>query len=184
MALLNVSWTNVVRATASTNNLTKTGSDGWDGGGRSTEQAEASVDCYVTFQNGNTKTMMCGLSDSDPDQNYTSIKQCWYAHANGNSYIYESGTFRGQFGSYTAGSTVLKVSKEGSAVKYYKDGSLIYTSGNAAPGYPIFVDCSLYDLNGQLANVQFEDGAASGQPAIVRSQGIPYGGNHSHRFGG
>ena len=62
---------------------------------------------------------MIGLSSTDVNANYTSIQYCFYTTNAGALQIYESGTSRGAFGTYTTGDT-LKIAVENNVVKYYK----------------------------------------------------------------
>jgi hypothetical protein len=148
-----VTWTNAVKVTASSNNLTRSATtNGWDGGACST-RAIAAGDGYVEFTIGAGVTYkMCGLSDgNDADQNYAEIDFALYPSANGMLNIYESGNWRGEFTGYVAGD-VLRVAVEGGTVKYRKNGALIYTS-TIAPAYPLRVDTSLYTPNATINNV-------------------------------
>ena len=60
----------------------------------------------------------------------------------------ESGVSRGSVGSYSVGD-VLKVAMEGGAVKYYRNSTLLYTSG-VKPSYPLYLDTSLYTPGANL----------------------------------
>src|SRR5437762_2224849 len=65
--------------------------------------------------------------------------------------LYESGNLRGDFGTYAA-SDRLKVAVESGVVKYYRNGTLLYTS-TVAPTYPLQVDTSLNTVNAGVYNV-------------------------------
>src|SRR6185503_11369953 len=51
----------------------------------------------------------------------------------------------------------LRVAVEGGAVRYRKNGALLYTS-TAAPAYPLLVDTSLYSQGSTLTNVVISSG--------------------------
>jgi hypothetical protein len=147
--LRDVTWTNLVGATASGSDLTKTGTTtGWNAGASST-QSLASGDGFVEFTTGEANTAkICGLSDTDSSQVIADIKYGFDLHLSGNIYIYESGVQRSvggntSFGTYAAGDK-FRVAVEGGVVKYYRNSTLLYTS-TVAPTYPLLVDASFYN---------------------------------------
>ena len=82
-------------------------------------------------------------ANGDTDQGYADIDFALYTYpATASSYIYEKGTYRGSFGAYASGDT-LRVAVESGVVKYYRNGTLLYTS-TQAPTLPLRVDTSLY----------------------------------------
>ncbi|WP_299061803.1 GEVED domain-containing protein [uncultured Polaribacter sp.] len=70
-------------------------------------------------------------------------------------YIYESGTSRGIFGSYTA-TDILSVKKEGNVIKYVKNDVAFYTSLITANATDYFVDTSFADGVSTIKNIQLE----------------------------
>lgn len=62
----------------------------------------------------------------------------------------ENGTYRPLGATYAIGD-VLRVSVEGGAVKYYKNGALLYTS-TVTPTYPLQADTSFFDANAAINN--------------------------------
>lgn len=157
----NVSWTNTVGVSASGNNLTKTAAESWGNAGASSTQSIASGDGHVeTTISETNKYRMIGLSNGDSHQNYYDIDFAFYPAIGGTLYIYEGGTSRGTFGTYATGD-VLRVAVEGGAVKYRKNGTLVYTS-TVTPTYPLLVDTSLYSSGATLTNVVISSGGGSG----------------------
>jgi len=154
-AVQSVVWTNVVGVTASGNSLTKTAADNWGNAGAVSSQAIVSGDGYVEFTASETnRARMCGLGNGDSDQNYTDIEfaiQLTASDGTNGIWVFESGTFRGSFGTYTAGDK-FRVAVEGGVVKYSKNGTVFYTS-TVAPNYPLLVDTSLYSNGSTLTNV-------------------------------
>ena len=76
---LNVTWTNTVGVSVSSNTITKTSADSWSNSGAAsvaTFGGNGGVDFTATQTSGQR---MCGLSDADPDQYYASIKYAIYA---------------------------------------------------------------------------------------------------------
>ncbi|MGB7924537.1 MAG: hypothetical protein WCF57_14950 [Pyrinomonadaceae bacterium] len=144
-----VIWENKVKTTSAGNDLTKptTETAGWNAGATSAQSI--SGDGYVEFSTDSATTnKMAGLNSNHVGQNYTEIDYTIGLGATGNVRIYENntsitntatGTFF--FGTYVAGD-VFRVAVESGVVKYYKNGTLLYTS-TQSPGYPLVVDTSL-----------------------------------------
>ena len=95
---------------------------------------------------------MCGLSYGDSNQSYTDIDFAIYPHASGSLQVYESGNYRGTFGTYAAGDR-LRVEVSDGVVRYLKNGTLLYTSQEVLR-YPLRVDASLYQTGSTLTDVR------------------------------
>jgi YD repeat-containing protein len=147
----NVSWTNVVGATASGNSLTKTASTAWGNAGASSTKSIVSGDGYVEFTVTSLLTGMVALSHTDANQDYTSMEFALLPNSDGNLNVFESGVNRGIVSSYTT-ADVFRVAVEGGVVKYRKNGTLVYTS-TVAPTYPLLADAGLYHSGGTFSNV-------------------------------
>jgi subtilisin len=151
---LNVQWKNVVNLTASGNSLTKptNGNVAWDAGAVST-QAIASGDGYVELTaSENNTNRMCGLSNSDTNQDYADIDFAIYLYSDGNTYVFEGGINKANLGSYAL-NDVFRVAVEGGVVKYRKNGVVLYTS-TATPTYPLLVDTAISIPGGTINNVK------------------------------
>ncbi len=134
---------------ASGNNLTKNGPGGWNGGAASWNTVAANG--YFQFTaSETTSSRMAGLSNAYTSSSYTTIQYAFYLVSNGSLQIYESGAGRGAFGTYNTGD-LLKISVEGNEVKYYHNGTVIYTS-SVAPTLPLLVDVSINSTNGTITN--------------------------------
>jgi hypothetical protein len=113
--------------------------------------------CHVKWQ-CNQSTMEVGVGlNSDPitDQNYTSIDFWINCQAGGTVRIYENGTDRGAFGTYTY-ATEFAITYDGSNVRYYKDRALILTT--AAAGLTLFADASFYTPGVAINSLHFGPG--------------------------
>src|SRR2546423_7414278 len=93
---------------------------------------QATVDALNTYR-------MFGLSNGDTNQTHTDIDFAAYM-AGSTLMVYERGAYKGSFGSLAIGD-VIRVSVESGVVKYYRNGTLIYTS-TASPTYPLLLDTS------------------------------------------
>jgi hypothetical protein len=136
-----VEWTHLSGVTASGNSIYKaTQSYGWDAGAVSI-RAIASGDGYVEVTPDSVSGYrMFGLNNGDTGPGIADIDFA-LALGSGSLAVYESGAFRGAVGTYAAGDK-LRVAVEGGVVKYYKNGTVLYTS-TVAPSYPLRMDTSL-----------------------------------------
>src|SRR5438874_9085656 len=86
----NVTWTNVVNASAAGNNLTQTGGGLWEAGALSVQTIN-SGDGYMEFTvNSNSSNTMCGLGHGDPNTSYYNIDFAFYL-ASGALKVVENG---------------------------------------------------------------------------------------------
>src|SRR5262249_10155016 len=117
-----------------------TGSGNWDAGAVSTRAIDSG---YVEFTASGTNTYrMGGLGHGDMNAAYTDIDFAIYSLAHGEVQASWRRTARGVVGHYVPGDR-LRVALESGVVKYYQNGSLVYTSG-VPPTLPLRVDSSLY----------------------------------------
>jgi len=153
----NVTWTNIAGVGV---NLIKTAPDlVWGNAGATSSQSFASGDGYVEFSTNETTTYkMAGLS-SVADINLPANKQSYlgidyglYPAINGGLYVYEKGTFIGQFGTYVAGDN-FRVAVVSGVVNYYKNGSIFNTSATP-PVYPLVFDAAFYNINSTITNAK------------------------------
>jgi alpha-tubulin suppressor-like RCC1 family protein len=123
-------------------------STGWDAGAVSTKAISSG---YFEFSAWDTSTYrIAGLSKGDSNQDYTDIDYAIVVRPGTSIGIYEAGTNRGNVGTYAAGDR-FRVEVLNNIVKYYKNGTLLYTSG-VVPSTPLRADVSLADPNAVLFN--------------------------------
>lgn len=147
-----ITWTNALGGvTVTTNSLSKTGANGWNAGAASTQSLTGDGAVEFTATETNTNRMF-GLSNSDPDQNYTSINYALYINAAASLNVYENGTYRGNFGTYTGGD-VLRVERIGNTVVYKKNGTQFYTSRIPSSG-TLIADTSLHTTGATITNAR------------------------------
>src|SRR3989344_8453740 len=150
----NVIWTNAVGMNVSGNNLSKTTVNNWGNGGASSVQNITSGDGYVEFTTNETNTTkFAGLSKGDPNQDYKQINFALGLNASGQIYISENTVLKyGPAGSYVPGD-IFKVAVESGVVKYYKNGTIFYTSSQV-PSYPLLFDTSLHHTGTTVTNAK------------------------------
>jgi PKD repeat protein len=131
-----VQWTNVAGSSVSNGVLTKTAESMWGNAGATSAQSIQSGNGYVEFTADETdKERMCGLSVNTDNHDWTDIAFAAHLNTGGAFYVVESGASRGYFGDYSSGD-VFRVSLEAGIIRYYRNGSLFYTSG-LKPSYPL-----------------------------------------------
>jgi hypothetical protein len=150
-----ITWTNVVGASATGNDLVKTAAGTlWDAGASSVEGLAG--DGYVEFTTGeNTTDKMAGLGNGDSDQGYADIAFAIRLNGSGSVAVFEGGVQRGSFGSYRAGDA-FRVQVLDGVVTYWRNGLLLYTSA-AAASFPLVVDTSLRTPGATIQDVVIED---------------------------
>ena len=157
-----VVWRAAVGVSISGNSLTKTGAAGWGNFGASSLQTVES-NGFVEFSGANAASFMAGLSKGDTDQTYPDIDFAIYLTGSV-VWIYEGGTSKGSFGSYTS-SDKFRVEAAGSVIRYRKNGVVFYTSLLPAR-FPLLVDASINTTG--LAVV----GARIGQTSFRADAGV------------
>jgi hypothetical protein len=92
---------------------------------------------------------MFGLSNGNSNVLHTDIDYAAYL-AGSSLIVYERGVNRGTFGTLAIGD-VVRVGVEGGVVKYYRNGSLLYTS-TQPPTYPLLLDTAINSMLGRISN--------------------------------
>lgn len=136
------------------NYIIKTGqTTDWDAHAYSKESFVGGA--YVSFVAQQTNAwIMAGLNiDPTTNASYSSIDYAIYLVGDGTLRIYESGSDRGQFGTYSI-NDVFNVAYDGTRIRYYKNGSVlrevIVNITNA-----LYFDSSFYSTNGAISKVKF-----------------------------
>src|SRR5205085_5007464 len=147
----NVVWTGGVNCTANGNTLQKTGGrdDSADAGARS-QQSLVSGDGYLQFTAQETnKLRFCGLALNPAGTDYAGIDYAIKLTDYSIAEVREANVYKWEL-PYSSGD-VFRISVEGGVVKYYKNGTVFYTSTRAV-SYPLVADTSFIALSGTIAN--------------------------------
>ncbi len=151
-----VVWTNLVNTAVSGTTIRKSGvGNTWNAGANSTSYVYGEGYAQTTVQETNLDRAF-GLSSADGGNDLNSIEYAFLLEGNGRLSIYESGTDRGEFASYST-SDILKISIENDVVKYYQNGTLLYMS-NVVPSLPLLVDISIRENGGTIGNAEIYNG--------------------------
>jgi RHS repeat-associated protein len=156
----NVTWTNAVGVSISANTITKNVATVWGNSGAVSTQSIGSGDGAVEFTPASlTGIRACGLSNGDSNQNYPDIDFAIYLGAWNMYSVYEGGVAKYSNGPYAAGDR-FRVAVESGVVKYYRNGTLFYTS-TVSPVYPLIVDTALYTNGYPISNVVISTSASA-----------------------
>jgi hypothetical protein len=149
------------------NSISKIFSAGWDMGAASYNTVKNGG--YLQFTASETTTArMAGLSATYGGSGYGTIQFAFYLQAGGVLGIYESGANRGNFGTYAVGD-VFRIQSEGGQVRYYKNGTLLYTS-LVAPNMPMIAHASLNNIGSTITNAKiYNSNAGTFQAASFQS---------------
>ncbi|NUM33988.1 MAG: PEP-CTERM sorting domain-containing protein [Candidatus Brocadiae bacterium] len=146
-------WTSIVGVSVNGNILTKTAGTGWGNAGAfSVQYIAAGNDGYAEITVKETSTYrMFGLSDTDASLSYDTIDYAIYTSTGGELLVYENGVRRELGLGYTT-NDVLQVAREGSYIKYSKNGQVFRTvsalSGN------LYADASFYNTGSTVYNAK------------------------------
>ena len=168
-----VVWKDLVGVTANGSNLTKTGGTAnvWDAGAFSNQSITNGGYVEGTSSENNTYKML-GLNTSNVNPNFNTLRYAIYFSA-GTLNVFENGVNRNIAGVTFAVNDIAKIAVVGNVVKYYKNGTVFYTS-TIVPTYPLYADVSLYSTNATLKNVNITaggNGVWSGNSLVVDENG-------------
>jgi hypothetical protein len=169
---LSVVWTNLVNTVANGSSLQKIGgfTDTPDAGARG-QVVLSSGDGYLEFTATETnKTRFCGLTRAVSGTDYTAIDFSLKLTGSGVVEVRENNAYKAESG-YSTGD-VFKIAVEGGQVKYYRNGSVFYTS-TRTPSYPLIVDASLIGIGATVTNAMIGTTGsgllASAEPDLMRA---------------
>ena len=145
-----VTWTSIVNATATAGTLQKTsGCDGCPDAGGASQQTVASGNASLEFTaTGVNPLLFAGLTGGAITTSADGIRFAWRLQG-GWAEVREGNVYRINT-AFVAGDQ-FRVSIETGVVRYYKNGTLIYTSGVAAT-YPLFADAALYNVGATVGS--------------------------------
>jgi hypothetical protein len=148
-----VTWTSLVRVTASATSLRKTsGCDGCQDAGAVSAETIVSGNGYLELTIDQTTTSrVIGLSNGNTDTTRADIDFALHFWAGGGVDVRENGMYRNFETSYAIGD-VFRIAVEAGVVNMYKNGVRIYRS-TRAPVYPLLVDTSFFTMGGSLSGV-------------------------------
>jgi RHS repeat-associated protein len=137
-----VQWINLTGVSISGNILTKTSGTGWNAGAISSNILAPNTDGWLEFTAASGVRYLVGFATNNTFSN-VDFENGLNVTYSGNSFNCYEGSTSTAMGTWAAGD-VFRISREGSSVKYYKNGTVIRTvSVNA--GLELKVKASLYD---------------------------------------
>ena len=164
---VSIIWQNLVDVIPSGNTITKTTPNGWGAGASgasSVQYIPTGYEGYVEFRMTNNAGM-AGLSNGDPNPDYRDLD---YAIQAGPDYgssvvVYENAIQKATSPLLYNSSDVYRVALESGVVKYYHNGTLIYTS-LVPPTYPLLFDAALYANEGKIIDAVIATGRVYSPP--------------------
>jgi len=155
-----VTWTNLVKTTASGNSVTKTsGCDGCSDAGAISQQRITGGDAYTEFTAGDVGPLrVAGLTQSFAVSSPGSIAFGIRFQSN-IAEVREGGVYRADIS--FAATDVFRVGIQSGVVRYSKNGTVFYTSG-VAPAYPLLLAASFSNLGGWVRNAMITAAASGG----------------------
>ena len=173
MAVMDVLWrvpTSAERNTVSGNNLTKvSGGNSWNANGFSWQSVGNNGYMETTVVGTGTQRMI-GLSSADANADWTGIQYAFYLTSWGALEIRENGSGNLQSGLTYATGDVLRIAVENNIVKYYRNGTPVYSS-STAPTLPLYVDASLHNVGANVSRVKVANGVLDTFTATVPNAG-------------
>lgn len=134
----------------------------WDAGARTIDYLVE--DGEFTFSVGHGIGVCCGLNSDNAGESYTEIRFGFLIEAS-KYQIVESGIVKKTVTEEPAG-RVFKISRSNSAIRYYVDNELIYTSETLCGGL-LFGDCSLYAFLDGVLNATIVNTTENNEGAIA-----------------
>ncbi|HEY9008473.1 MAG TPA: DUF6443 domain-containing protein [Ohtaekwangia sp.] len=156
-----ISWKDIVAARRLGNRIDKTSVDGWgNSGGASVEMLPAGQDGWFEFStSANNKALVVGLSETNVDANWTTIKYALYLTSLGKLEVRESGGTTNLMSSspaYTAGD-VFRIERKQGRIYFYQNGT--YLADRAATSNALLIDFAMYGNRAVIGNVRSSFGS-------------------------
>jgi len=145
-------WTNAVNVSITGNSLKKTGDPGWNAGAGSTFSIPAG-DGWVEFTATETNTnRVAGWSSRNDSHTLADIAFGIAVTDTGQVAVYEAGLLVGTFGTYGAGDRFrVETGGASGSVRYRRNG-VVFNTGSAVAGYPLFANASLNETGATVTN--------------------------------
>lgn len=146
-----ITWTDLVGVQADSNGtLTKTNqTNWWNSGAASVNVLPPNENGWIETEVKETNTnRMFGLSYSNPNETWNSIRYNIYLRSGGGINIYENGSNKGSYGTYKVGDK-MRIERKSNTINYIKNGNTIYSSPTD-PTKSLIADVSLYTPGGTI----------------------------------
>jgi len=169
-----VVWGNAVNAAASGNAIQKTGGcSGCPDAGGTSNRALSAGDGYVQFAPVAGARLYAGLgSNATSNTDPALIEYAFSFWPDGGWDIRERNTYKSE-GRFVSGD-VFRVAVVAGAVKYYKNGALVYSSLAALPSLPLGLDTTLIGAGAGLTNAVITAAAPPvNQPVAIVTSVLP-----------
>ncbi|MGE0589960.1 MAG: DUF6443 domain-containing protein [Cyclobacteriaceae bacterium] len=176
-----LTWKNLVNVKVENNIISKTaGGAAWNAGTSSNEAIGAGQDGWMEIVAGETNAnRMIGFSDVDSDQNYNSLDYAFYLTNSTALSIYENGASKSTISGGYATGTRLRIERKANTVKYFRNGTLVYTSLTPSTT-SLMVDNALHTVGATLSEVTLSTSLAP--LAVTKRYVYDFSGRPLHVF--
>lgn len=149
-----IAWQDNVAITSfSTDNVVGAGTNSWNSSGNASVQAIPAGSVEFRIKN-NGDVAMLGLSQNNPDANYTSIEFAYF-NSGANNIVYESATLRATLAGAPSTANIVRINfAAGVPVKYYLNNALAFTSPTNAPAL-LRIDTAFSSANSGYTDIVF-----------------------------
>jgi hypothetical protein len=144
------------------------GVEAWDSAVRSVDGYVGGAFVSAAVGQANRHLMLALNTDPATDHSYVSLDYAWFVRNDGVLDIYESATGVSTGRAYSAGD-VLSITYDGSAIRYWHNGTLVRTVTTTVSG-ALYLDTSFLSVGAKLNNIRF--GPYGNPSAIQRSNPI------------
>ncbi|WP_159453593.1 DUF6443 domain-containing protein [Ohtaekwangia koreensis] len=149
-----ITWKDMVAARRMGNRIDKTDLDGWTSGGASVEILPANTDGWMEFTTSATnKALMIGLSETNANANWGTIKYALYLTNTAKVEVRESGSANLLTISPTyAAGDLFRIERKDGKIKFYRNGAPL--TERAATTNALLIDFSIYNNRGAICNLR------------------------------
>lgn len=145
------------------------GTEGWNTGGYSKESYLGSA--FVSFSPAQAnKDFMVALHQVPAENaDYVTLNYAWFCTGGGLLFVYENGNNPvPSLSTYVAGD-VLSIVADNDKVRYYKNGTLLYTSLVPVAGKRLYLDSSIVQNGAAINNLKFGPSGSAGKDGVGSS---------------
>jgi len=152
---------------------TKTGASGWDASVRSTVGYTGDVAASARISGPAPIAMIALNTDPTTNDSYDTLDFAMQRHGDLNTWtVVEGSSISATVATSTSDSDVPLIRREGTKIRYYLNGALVYThAGDVDPTAPLYFDSSLYRTGTKLEAMLFGATGAPGASApLLKTQ--------------
>ena len=185
-----IEWIDLTNVSVNGNSIVKTNSNGWNAGAASRNKLDPGENGFVEYHAEETsKYKMFGLSYNNANASLSTIHYALYCRR-GELRVYESGSYKATYGSYSVNDKLV-VKRESGYIRYYRNDQLLrsVSIGSSNQNKEMIVDFSIASSGGKFTDMQCTFGndlntqlTTSGGPVLFIIAGETHGGKPPYSF--